>query len=705
MQLPRSLVRYAVAVASVVVAIAAKLAFEPALGQDRPLFLVFFAAVLFSGWYGGMGPCLLATGSSAAVLILYFYTPRYSPFAHTTAQYISVGIFLLEGIVVSVVGGHNRRQQARLAAALAGSSQPSKNLAAAPLEERVRLTRLEGEIGRVLTRHGSLHELLQGSAEALVAHAGAAFARVWTYNARTQTLELAVSAGMYTHLDGPHSRVPLGKFKIGLIASEKAPHLTNQVVGDPRVGDQEWAGREHMVAFAGYPLLVADELHGVLAMFSREKLSDATFSALALVANTIALAIRQRVADAERDRLLRETQAARDSAEASSRAKDEFIATVSHELRTPLNAILGWARLLGSDGMDAELTREAVGVIERNALVQSRLIEDLLDVSRIISGKLRLNLRTVDLPDVVRAAVQSVMPAAEVKAMRVDMLLDPGAGPVSGDADRLQQVVWNLVSNAVKFTPKGGRVQVRLARVNSQVELTVSDTGQGIAPEFLPRVFERFTQADTTSTRQHSGLGLGLGITRHLVELHGGTVAVYSDGEGKGATFVVSLPIIILHAAVAGISPERAHPTVPSPTSAAAGFQQCDELEGVRVVAVDDDADARKLLGTVLTRCRATVTVVASAAEALEAVRRERPDVLLSDVEMPGEDGYSLIAKVRALPPEEGGQTPAAALTAYARLEDRTKALRAGFQMHVPKPVEPAELVAVVANLAARAKA
>ena len=260
------------------------------------------------------------------------------------------------------------------------------------MEERARLTRLEGEIGRVLTRQSSLHELLQGSVEALVAHADAAFARVWTYNARTQTLELAVSAGLYTHLDGPHSRVPLGKFKIGLIASERQPHLTNQVVGDPRVGDQGWARREHMVAFAGYPLLVADELHGVLAMFSRAKLSDATFSALALVANTIALAVRQREADAERDQLLSETRAARDAAEAASRAKDEFIATVSHELRTPLNAILGWARLLGSDGMDAELGREAVSVIERNALVQSRLIEDLLDVSRIISGKLRLNL-------------------------------------------------------------------------------------------------------------------------------------------------------------------------------------------------------------------------------------------------------------------------------------------------------------------------
>ncbi len=704
MPLRRSISRYVVAVLAVVVAVGIKFAFEPAIGPERPLFLVFFAAVLFGGWYGGMGPGLLATGLSAAASLLYFYSPHFAPFAHTLSQYVVICIFTVEGIVVSVFCGNSRRRRERLVSVLGGTAPDAAGeaLNAAALVERARLTRLEGEIGRVLTRTGTLHDLLQGSAEALVVHANAAFARVWTYNARTRTLELAVSAGQYTHLDGPHSRVPLGQFKIGLIGSEKTPHLTNQVVGDPRVGDQDWARREGMVAFAGYPLLVEGELHGVLAMFSREKISEATFGSLALVANTIALSISKRAADAEREQFLRDAQAARDTAEGASRAKDEFIATVSHELRTPLNAILGWARLLGTDGMDAAMTAEAVGVIERNALVQSRLIEDLLDVSRIISGKLRLNLRAVDLPDVVRAAVQSVMPAAEVKAMRVDVLIDPGAGPVSGDADRIQQIVWNLVSNAVKFTPKNGRVQVRLARVASQVELTVSDTGQGIAPEFLPHVFERFTQADTSSTRQHTGLGLGLGITRHLVELHGGTVAVYSDGLGKGATFVVTLPVMIVHAPV-GVLPERAHPTVTAGPTAAI-FERQGELEGVRIVAVDDDADARKLLETVLTHCRAVVTAVPTAADALAAVRRERPDVLLSDVEMPGEDGYSLIAQVRALPPEEGGRTPAAAVTAYARGEDRTKALRAGFQMHVPKPVEPAELVAVVANLAAQSR-
>ncbi len=319
----------------------------------------------------------------------------------------------------------------------------------------------------------------------------------------------------------------------------------------------------------------------------------------------------------------------------------------------------------------------------------------MLDVSRIISGKLRLDLRTIDLPEVVRAAVAVLEPTATAKSIKLDCVLDPLAGPISGDAERLQQIVWNLISNAVKFTFKGGRVQVRLQRENSHVELTVSDNGMGIAADFLPHVFERFTQADTSSTRSHTGLGLGLGITRHLVELHGGAIYAFSDGPGTGATFSVHLPIIILHERTKA---QGEHPQIASD----APFDPCTELAGVRIVAVDDDADARKLLYTVLTRCQASVTVVATAAEALAAVRELRPDVLLSDIEMPNENGYDLLRQVRALPPEEGGNTPASALTAYARVTDRTRVLRAGFQLHVPKPVEPSELIAVIANLAAR---
>jgi signal transduction histidine kinase/ActR/RegA family two-component response regulator len=687
------LFRYGVALAALACVNALNWGLTPLVGPDHP-FLLYFAAILLSGWIGGQGPAVCCT-LIACVLVTYFSLyPLHNLFTHTVSQYARVSIFALEGFIVGAFCGRVRRSQQRLAQALA-VQQPF--VTTDLIEERIRLARLEGEIGTVLARGETLLPVLQGSAEALVNHANAAFARIWTFNKAGQMLELQVSAGLYTHLNGPHSRVPLGKFKIGLIAAERKPHLTNNVVGDPRVGDQEWARRERMVAFAGYPLLVGEELYGVLAMFSREKLSEATLSALELVSHAIALTIRRCSADEERTRLLRETQTAREAAEVANLAKDEFIAVVSHELRTPLNAILGWVRLLNAGNLGPEELAEAVEVIERNAVSQSRLIEDLLDVSRIISGKLRLNVRTVDLPEVVRDAVKTVQPAADLKGIRVETILDPNAAPVSGDADRLQQVVWNLVSNAVKFTPKKGRVQVRLARVNSHVELRVSDTGIGIDPQFLTHVFERFTQADSSSTRSHSGLGLGLGITRHLVELHGGSIAVFSDGENKGAMFVVNLPIMIVHGN--GNHPERAHPTV-----AAAGvpFKPSQTLKGVRVVAVDDDADARKLLEVVLTHSEAEVTVVATVSEAVEAVRRLHPDVLLSDIEMPGEDGYSLITRVRALSPEEGGNTPAAALTAYARVEDRTRALRAGFQQHLPKPVEPAELVAVVANLAGR---
>ena len=404
-------------------------------------------------------------------------------------------------------------------------------------------------------------------------------------------------------------------------------------------------------------------------------------------------------AEAEREQLLEAERAARAEAERVSLLKDEFLATLSHELRTPLNAILGWSQILRArEGADEDLS-EGLAVIERNARVQTQLIEDLLDMSRIVSGKVRLDVQQVDLQDVVKAAIASVRHSADAKEIRLQAVLDPLAGPVRGDPARLQQCVWNLLSNAIKFTPKGGRVQVSLGRVNSHVELCVIDTGEGIKPEFLPHVFERFRQADATTTRRHGGLGLGLSIVKHLIELHGGKVRANSPGEGRGATFCIDLPLMVVHPPKAPAA--RDHPRSPSltPSTTAADHPS---LTGVTVLAVDDEPDARGLIKRLLEECGARVVVSASAREALALVSSERPDMIISDIGMPFEDGYEFIKKVRALPPDEGGRTPAAALTAFARAEDRTRALRAGYQSHVSKPVESTELTAVVASLANR---
>lgn len=395
---------------------------------------------------------------------------------------------------------------------------------------------------------------------------------------------------------------------------------------------------------------------------------------------------------AERQELLDAERAARTESERVSLMKDEFLATLSHELRTPLNAILGWAQVLQSRGHQDEELAESLAVIERNARVQTQLIEDLLDMSRIVSGKIRLDVQTVDLHEVMRAAVASVRHSAEAKDIRLQVVLDPLAGPVRGDPNRLQQCFWNLLSNSIKFTDKGGRIQVSLERVNSHVEVCVSDNGQGIKPEFLPHVFERFRQADPSTTRRHGGLGLGLSIVKHLIELHGGSVRAKSPGEGQGATFCVDLPMMIVHPP----EDERSHPR------SSAGAVSTDEhpsLGGISVLVVDDEPDARKLVQRVLEDCGARVLLASSAREGLEVLRREHPDVILSDIGMPEEDGYTFIKQVRQLSPQEGGRTPAAALTAFARSEDRTRALRAGYQSHIAKPVESAELAAVVASL------
>jgi len=379
-----------------------------------------------------------------------------------------------------------------------------------------------------------------------------------------------------------------------------------------------------------------------------------------------------------------------------NRMKDEFLATLSHELRTPLNAIVGWAHLLRDGKLDKDTTRRAVETIHRNARSQSQLIADILDVSRIVTGKLRLDLRPVELAPVVEAAVDTMRPTAEAKGVALEAHIEDTPAQVSGDADRLQQVVWNLLSNAIKFTPLGGTVKVRLVREHAHSAILVEDDGVGMPAELIPRIFERFLQGDSTSTRAHGGLGLGLAIVRHIVELHGGTVEASSRGPGLGATFKVSLPVIALRPA-AGEGGEAGRRRA-SDEGAALGTT----LEGLTVLVVDGHQDARELMSAVLQQRGARVVGVASADEALDVLRNEHPDVLLSDAEIPGEDGYALIQKVRALPPEEGGRIPAAALTAYARREDRVRTLLAGYQIHLAKPVAPDELVTVVSILGGR---
>ena len=431
---------------------------------------------------------------------------------------------------------------------------------------------------------------------------------------------------------------------------------------------------------------------------STARLIFAYFNLLVLLVTLVLLVSGRRRAEQEREQLLKREQSARGEAEAASRLKDEFLATVSHELRTPLNAILGWASILNRRPLEEEPLRNALTVIERNAKAQARIIDDILDVSQIISGKLRLDPRPINLAHVIQSAIETVRPAIAAKGITLTVSLDSDAGLVSGDPNRLQQIIWNLISNAIKFTPQDGWVEVRLEQVDTHLRVIVSDSGIGIDRQFLPYIFERFRQADSSMTRSYSGVGLGLAIVRHLVELHGGTVSAESDGAGQGATLTVTLPVWDNSKAVtySVIGPSiAAHPKTHD-------LYENLPLTGIRILAVDDDPDALQLLSVALSGSGAEVKIAMSAAEGLSALQLYKPDVLVSDIAMPGEDGYSLIRKVRALSAEEGGDIPAVAVTAFARAEDRMRALETGFQMFVPKPIEPVELIAAIADLGDR---
>ncbi|MGH9930632.1 MAG: hybrid sensor histidine kinase/response regulator [Pyrinomonadaceae bacterium] len=551
----------------------------------------------------------------------------------------------------------------------------------------------------------------------------------------------AKAGGSYVALDAADS---LAKF---MIDGAPEPRLFNEVIGSviARVTDGRsqtrafgemvgllWAQGNHSAAvrleelwnelqkvhafslFCAYPLNVFGgekfiEPYGdvcgahsrVIPAESYANLADldARLRAIALLqqqAKSLETEVKERRQVEERLRLaLSGEQIARAEAETANRMKDEFLATVSHEIRTPLNAIIGWSHLLRSGRLDEATTARAMETIDRNAKAQAQLIEDILDVSRVITGKLLLRNERVDIASVINAAIDSVQLAIDSKDQHLEVTLDPSVRHTFGDAGRLQQVVWNLLSNAIKFTPPGGRIEVKVERAEGNMQLRVSDTGQGISPDFLPYIFDRFRQADGTTTRRHGGLGLGLAIVRHLVELHGGSISADSAGAGEGSTFTITLPL----APQSTTRRKKVTGSLREKEVAYGHFTTLPALDAVKVLLVDDDPDTRQVVRAMLGGSNAVVQTASSVSEAMEILEWYHPHVLVSDLAMPGEDGYSLIRKVRAFGVASGNEIPAIALTSYVRVDDRTRALTAGFNMFVPKPVDPGELITAIANL------
>ena len=634
----------------------------------------------------------LASDISADVLETIAPDPAHRDLAHALAytSYLVVPIIARErtfGAISLVSAGSGRRYTAedvplaediaRRAAAAIDNARLYRQS-----ETRLRAAEAAADLGGFLNQALDPEVVGRRIAESVRALLGLGTSLL--YRVDPVTLEMTVVAGAGTSIPGfdPGVTLPAGFAAVGLAVRERRPVTTPDLLVDPRIAltPELRARLEHAPCRSelAVPLLSHERVIGVLALGDRKGRQFRQEDVLLAqgFAEQAALAL-------ENARLYAE---ARDA----NRAKDEFLATLSHELRTPLTAMLGWVRMLQSGTLDEATSARALRVIDRNTKLQAQLIDDLLDVSRIVTGKLSLELKAVDVGAVVETAIDAVTPAALAKSVELERRVAPAAGPAWADPHRLQQVVWNLLSNAVKFTPSGGRVTVAVERDDPHVVVRVDDTGQGIAPEFLPYIFDRFRQADSTTTRAHGGLGLGLAIVHHLVTLHRGTVTAASEGPDRGATFTVRLPLAPLRTAARFTS------------GAAIGVDRLPALTGVRVLVVDDDADARDLVTAVLGQSGAEVVTASSTVEALDVLARARPHVLVSDLSMPGDDGYALLQRVRALGLDHDGWVPAVALTAFARAEDRARALAAGYAVHVSKPVEPDELVEVVARLASR---
>ena len=579
-------------------------------------------------------------------------------------------------------------------------------LSSLPLPAEARLGELEGQIEDLRRLHETsvrltslldVESVLREVLRAAMAVQATELGLLSLYDPEQPGLRLGVHAGLDDEFLRNVESVPPGGGACGAAYAERRRVVVEDTEQDPIFEPYREAARKAgFRACHSTPLISRrGDTIGVLSVLFMEphRPSDRETRLMDLYARIAADSIEnarlhqrlQRELEDRRESLTRE-HTARAEAETANRMKDEFLATVSHELRTPLNAILGWSHILRWGKPDESTVARGVEVIERNAQTQAQLIEDILDASRVITGSLRLNRGPVDLATVINAAADSVRLGAEGKGIQLAVILDPAARHIQGDASRLQQVVWNLLSNAIKFTASGGRVEVRLHRVDGQAQIKVTDTGEGVAAEFLPFIFDRFRQADSTITRRHGGLGLGLAIVRNLVELHEGSVQAESAGEGYGASFIVRLPL------AERIDGARA--------GGPAANGNAPALRGAQILVVDDDQDALDMLAVVLTEAGAAVRTAASAAEALALLRWIRPDVLVSDLAMPDEDGYSLIRNLRAIERESGRETPAVALTAYVRVQDRARAEAAGFNVFVEKPVDPEELIAVLAGIA-----
>ena len=668
-----SVLRYGLAGLTVGSALAAMAALRSLLNPTA--FTLFLAAVTVTALYAGTGPAVLA----AALSVFGSYLLLDSRISGDDG--IRLGLFAMTAVLIIWVAAARRRAEDERRRLLWREQE-----ARARAETAAGLLRRVQSIVDVALGRLALDDMMRELLERIRGVLGVERAVVLLLDEEENVLVVRAAKGFESEVE-QRVRVPIGSGLAGRVAAERRSIAMADIERDEAISHHPIeAGIRSLL---DVPLVVGGRVIGVISIGSKSRRVFATteIELLELAAERIAVAI-------DGARAYEGEQRARAAAEAANRAKDEFFAMLSHELRTPLGAILSWAHLLRSGRLDAAGTGRAVQTIDRNARLQAQLINDLLDVSRITAGKLELDLRVVDPASVVEAALSALRPEADAAGLVVDAAIDHSLGALRADPDRLQQVMSNLLSNAIKFTPRGGRIEVRLERAGSRATIAVNDTGPGVAADLVPHVFERFRQGEGPATRRHGGLGLGLTIVRHLVELHGGTVEVESPGELGGATFIVRLPLLPSEAA-GGPEIQRLAPLPVGPPRA----------DGLHVLLVDDDANTLDSLRALFEHYGARVTAVPSAAEALRALESLRPDVLVSDIAMPDEDGYQLIARVRELDRERGGAIPAVALTAFAADDDRVRALVAGYDVHLSKPVDPEEVVAFVTQLARRGRA